>query len=90
MSIRPQDIQTETVILPEAVFLFGAGMGNVSPKLRELDKTRGLSIGNIIYSTPPRWVYLPRFAIQKRMVSNGEYTRFLSATSETVHFYNNA
>ena len=90
MTIRPQDIQTETVVLPETIFVFGAGMDNVSQKMRELDKPRGPSIGNIIYSTPPRWVFLPKFAIQKRMVTNGEYKRFLSAFTENVYFYNNA
>ncbi len=80
--IRASDLQRLSAYMPETVFLMGCDMRHVSERIKALDRAKHLSIGNIIYATPGVWVRIPSFHIQTRMVTNGEYRRFLQDIGE--------
>ena len=60
-----------------SVFQIGARLDDLPRALRALDVRERLALGALLKPTPPRWVYLPGFAIAARPVTNGEYLRFL-------------
>ncbi|MGH7144188.1 MAG: SUMF1/EgtB/PvdO family nonheme iron enzyme [Planctomycetota bacterium] len=71
------EIRSATVFLPPTVMMMGQKIENVAPWIRAIDKERSLCIGNILDSTPPTFVFVNPFYMQKRMVTNGEYRSFL-------------
>ncbi len=73
---------THCAALPEAIFLLGCKYEYLSENIRDYDRRRHLSLRSVLENTPPVWVRLPAFWIGKRMVSNGEYLRFLEYTEE--------
>ncbi|MCX7803586.1 MAG: formylglycine-generating enzyme family protein [Planctomycetota bacterium] len=80
--IRASDLQRLSVHMPETVFLMGCDMRHVAEHIRAMDRARHLSASNIVYATPGVWVHLPSYHIQTRMVTNGEYRRFLQDVGE--------
>jgi formylglycine-generating enzyme required for sulfatase activity len=68
----------ETVVrFTPAVFQMGARLEDLPRALRALDVSERLSLGSLLKPTPPRWVFLPAFAIASRPVTNSDYLRFL-------------
>ncbi len=72
-----EELADSTVRFPGSVFQLGARMEDLPRHLRALDVGERLSLGALLRPTPPRWVYLPEFALASRPVTNGEYLRFL-------------
>lgn len=73
---------THCVELPESVFLMGCRYEYLSEPVRDYDRRRHLSLRNVLENTPPVWIHLPQFWMGKRMVTNGEYLRFLEYTED--------
>lgn len=55
-------------------------MALVDPDLRLRDHSRRLDLAGLLDATPYHWVWLDDFRISRKMVTNGEYLEFLSAT----------
>jgi formylglycine-generating enzyme required for sulfatase activity len=65
--------------IPAGPFLFGADYAQAAPWLVERDRALSLGLGAVLANTPARWIDLPAFAIQARMVTNGDYHEFWTA-----------
>src|SRR5438309_11748475 len=76
-----EELDDSSVKFPASVFQIGARMEDLARPLRALDVSQRLAFGALLRPTPPRWVYLPDFAIASRPVTNGEYLRFLEDPS---------
>src|SRR5271170_3716515 len=72
-----EELERSAVGFPASVFQMGARLDDLPRALRALDVSERLALGALLKPTPPRWVYLPRFEIASRPVTNGEYLRFL-------------
>lgn len=78
MEIDANYIKTNSVRIPESVFPLGSDLKCVAPEILDVDRKKHLSIGSILDSTPLYWVHIPEHLIGRRMVTNGEYSAFLS------------
>ena len=72
-------VKDNCVHLPETIFPFGCRMECVDDRIKEIDRSKHLGMGSILDATPLVWTHLGRFHISRRMVTNGEYLRFLLA-----------
>jgi formylglycine-generating enzyme required for sulfatase activity len=71
------ELDDAVVRFPASVFQLGARLDDLPRALHAIDLRQRLALGTLLRATPPRWVYLPEFAIASRPVTNGEYLRFM-------------
>jgi formylglycine-generating enzyme required for sulfatase activity len=55
----------------------GTSLDHLNDELLAINREKHLSLGSILASTPPRWVFVKGFSVGRRMVTNGEYSLFL-------------
>ena len=75
---------------PETVFLLGGSIPDLDDRVRDLDISKRLGIGNVLDLTPSVWVHLDPFSIGPRMVTNAEYAEFVNYQDEEGSFYDSA
>jgi formylglycine-generating enzyme required for sulfatase activity len=80
----PESVTAGTVAFPDSVALIGSKLEYIPKFLRELDQQKHLCIGNLLDPTPQHWMRIRPFAIGKRLVTNGEYLKFVQARLENV------
>ena len=78
------------VSFPETVFQLGGSMADLDSRVRDLDLSKRLGIGNVLEATPSVWVHLEPFSIGSRMVTNAEYVEFVNYQDEEGSFYDSA
>ncbi|MHC4664301.1 MAG: hypothetical protein ACYS8W_21780, partial [Planctomycetota bacterium] len=78
-----ESVKADTVSFPESIFLVGGDLEHVPDFLKKLDRQKHICIGNVLDPTPPVWMHLRPFAIGRRLVTNGEYLKFLDAKTES-------
>ena len=76
-----QALLSQAVPLQRTVFLMGCALSMVSPQVRARAERRHSSLGSLLAPSPPHWVHMPAFRVARRLVTNGEYRRFLQATT---------
>ncbi len=76
-SMTAETLRATSTYCPPCTFLIGASLDNLNPEILAINREKHLSLGSILASTPPKWIYLDGFAMGKRMVTNGEYALFL-------------
>ena len=77
--LSAEAVKDRCVRLPETIFPLGCRMEYVDDRIKEIDRSKHLGIGSILDATPLTWTHLRGFHMARRMVTNGEYLRFLRA-----------
>lgn len=77
--LTAEAVKKDCVHLPETVFPLGCEMEYVDDRIKEIDRSKHLGMGSILDATPLFWAHLHPFHIARRMVTSGQYLRFLQA-----------